>query len=654
MRTKVTLVLLFLNVVLFYYISHFEKPINDGKHGKSVYGSEVASIVSFERKERGGVTVLLEKEKQGENWKLTKPYEWPANPNAIAGIISDLQHLDHETSFPVVDVLKNGRSLADYGLADPILTFTFKSGGKTYETKVGDTTKVGNRLYLLSPDGTQIHVVGSSLIDSIGLSLDRLRSESIFSIPVFEVRSLSIQNASKVRLRREGPRWTFETPILTRANKNAVETTINALNGLQVQKFLEPREAADPAVTGLTSTDLIRITLEGNARRETLLVGNPVVNPASVARPETESTPHPTLYYAKIEDKTAVFTTALPSKLLESIRHAQEDLRDAHILEFERHNVTAITLATGQSEVNLQRLEPVSGTEAWQIIARGVAAQAPQPLAADTAVVTNLLQQLESFAAKKYLTDTPSDADLENYGFNRPEREITLNLSNGGGPNFSDPSTLSLKIGVKPEEHGVAYARLSNALFVYQVDPSIMEFTPVDSRYFRQRLLSELKEGTRITGLNLTEIGNPVPLFARQLHEGDTWETALGTEPENRQKALTALLAQLRMLRAQRFVAESFNPDHAESNGTVQPWKYRLEITLALTGGNAAVAQSSSTVLWLTERLGGTTQLAGTTEFGVNGVTFSLTQEMLDPLFTLTYGEKHDPGPPKADPVPGP
>ena len=190
MRTKVTLVLLFLNVVLFYYIAHFEGKKIDDQHGKSVFGSEVASIDSFARKDRSGIPLLMKKIR--EDWWLTEPYEWPANPNAIAGIISELQHLEHESSFAVADLLTSGRTLADYGLADPVLSFTFTSGGKSYETKVGDTTKVGNRLYLLSPDGRRIHVVGSSLIDSLSLSLDRLRSESIFSIPVFEVRSLGI------------------------------------------------------------------------------------------------------------------------------------------------------------------------------------------------------------------------------------------------------------------------------------------------------------------------------------------------------------------------------------------------------------------------------------------------------------------------------
>jgi hypothetical protein len=47
--------------------------------------------------------------------------------------------------------------------------------------------------------------------------------------------------------------------------------------------------------------------------------------------------------------------------------------------------------------------------------------------------------------------------------------------------------------------------------------------------------------------------------------------------------------------------------------------------------------------LFLTERLGGNVLIAGTGEFG--GVTFAITQELLDAVFSLTYTAVSDPGP---------
>jgi hypothetical protein len=88
------------------------------------------------------------------------------------------------------------------------------------------------------------------------------------------------------------------------------------------------------------------------------------------------------------------------------------------------------------------------------------------------------------------------------------------------------------------------------------------------------------------------------------------------------------------MLRAKQFVAETFNRERAEPvGGEPRPWKYRLEAILAL-GGGAGAAQTSTLELLFTERLGGATQLVGTTEF--DGVVFEASQALIDAMFTLT------------------
>ena len=653
MRTKITLVLLFLNVVLFFYITRFENIVLPDANGKRVIGPEAAAIDSLSRTLGSGPALRLEK--RGDAWWLTQPYDWPANINAVKAILNELQFLEHETSFAVKDLAKSGQSLADYGLAQPAVTLVFTSAGQSYTLRIGDKTTIGSRLYVLSPDGQTIHVVGRSLADSLGRPLEEIRSDSIFTVPVFEVRSLSLQTAApanlKVRLRRDGARWAFEAPILARANKAGVEVTINALNALKVKKFLAPADAKLEQA-GLDAP-VFRVTLEGNARRETLLFG------AAVAASPGE-------YYAKIENKTAVFTVAAPAPLLAVLRSLQEALRDPHVLDFDPHHVTALAIAApGQPEFSLQRLEASQGAESWQLIARGTAGQAPQTMPADTALVQELLQKLHLLSVQKargFLSDAPSAAELENWGFNRPERELTLNLNTGGGPNGTDAAVLTLLIGVAPDQRDVAYARVTNAPYVYRIDPELLGDAPALSRHYRQRTLRALPAGARIGGLKLTDLASNQVLLEKNA-PADTGLTAeviakdAGTAQHK--SALAALLTEVRTLRARRYLADTFTPDHAEGTGlpadpaakdasNPHPWKYRLDVTLSLESGNGAAASTTSTLL-LTERIGGTTQFAGTAEFG--GVVFEITQAMLDALFSLTYGEQTDPG---AAPTPTP
>jgi hypothetical protein len=664
MRTKVTLVLLLLNVLLFFFIFTFvhhwqtERIWDEGR--RRVLGSEAAAIHALDiTGGRLGQPVRLEK--RAEGWLLTKPVEWPANPHAVSSMLNELMFLEHETSFLVADLPKSGLSLADYGLDKPQLTVTLASGAGPAGTapppitlRIGDATKVGNRLYVLSPDGQRVHVVARSLADSLSLTLDQLRSDTIFNIPLFEVHSFNLQTAApanlRIRLRRDGPLWSFEAPILARADRLQVELAINGLNALRTKLFLDPG-TLQPDQMGLSSP-AFRLTLEGNSRRETLLLGNPVTpaSPPPNVKPESgENAPEPaTDYYAKMEDRAPVFTVAFPDKFFGTLRNAQEALRDRHLLSFDSRALTSITLAApNRPELTLQRLEtgqqPLE-TDPWQIVTRA-ANQAPQTQPADLSLVQRLIQKLYLLQALQFLRDAPQAVELENWGFNRPEREITLTFAargtfaEGAVPAAAIPASVRLLVGVANEREGLAYAKLATEPFVYKIDPEILRETPVTATHYRDRLLWELPAGARITGLNLTDTAAKAVLFRHQLTGGETWPQALATESEARRAALLALIEQLRSLRAKSFVLDSFPPT-VEIAGEPRPWKYSLEATLSLVGGSGA--QTATRALFFTERSGGGTQLAGSPEYNV---VFESNQKLLDALFTLTYGPR-DPGPP--------
>jgi hypothetical protein len=626
MRSKVTLVLLFLNVALFFFIFYFERDWRIERASlearRRVLGPEAADIRSLEvTGSAPGSSFRMER--RGDTWYLTKPVEWPANPNAVNRILNELQFLEHETSFSTRDLEKNGQKLADYGLDQPKLTVSFSSGeasapgapgGRTTVLRIGDTTKVGDHLYLLSPDGERVHVVGRSLADSLAIPFDELRSDIVFSIPVFEARSLSLQTAApsgvRVRLHRDGSRWSFETPVIARAGKNATELAINGLDSLRVKSFV----LQNPPAAAPSTSFLLRVTLEGNNRRETLYVGGPS---------EGDQT-----YYAQLEDRPAIFTVAIPKALMDTLRNGSDDLRDRHVLDFDANAVTSIALsAPNQPELDLQRLEPAAGSQAagWQIIRRGGGAQGPQTLPADTAAVQRLLDQLETLTALKFQSDAPTNADLEDWGFNRPEREIVLTLAGSTIPQ------LTLQIGLPTNRENVAYARIAGSSSVYAVEPDVLRETGASPLAWRERLLGTIPASARITSLTLANAADGSVIYAHRLADGETWDAALAAEPAPRKSALTTVLSQLRSLRAASFVQDGF-PEKVFAAGEVRPWKYRLDATVSLPGG-AGAGQVNTMTLWFAERTGATEQLAGSKDFGA---VFAIEQPLLDALWTLT------------------
>jgi len=654
MRTKVTLVLLFLNVALFFFIFHFEREWRTEQAAlesrRRVLGPEAANLQSLEIT-GPTLTAPVRLVRQGEAWNLTSPLDWPANPHAVLRIANELKLLEHEASFAVEDLAANGQSLADYGLDQPQLTVTFSSGGldangaaAAAALRIGAETPVGNRVYVLSPDGKRVHVVGRSLLDSLRLNPDELRAPTFFSIPFFEVRSLTLQTAApanlRIRVRRgEGDRWSFENPIVARASRTAVQLAVSGLNTLETRRYLGVErtnpELADRAGLG---SGALRVTLEGNNRRETLLLGNEIGPLPPTASGESEIE-----FYAKLEDRTAVFSVALPARLATTLRNAQVELRDRRVLDLDGRTVTAVTLAApGRPELTLQRLE-ATGTSAapsWQMILRQGAVAGPQTLPADREVVERLIQRLQLLEVVDtggFLSDAPGGLDLENWGLTRPERTLTVSVAAAAG---APPATLVLQLGVGTEREGRIYAKLANQDFVYLVEPGILTATPVVPRSYRERLLRELPPGARITGLSLMDTPAQQPVYARQLAVGETWEQALAAEPPDRRAALEALLAQLGTLRAESFVRDDFGPLITVS-GEDRPWRYRLDTTLSLVGGDGA--QLTVSTLFFSERAGGSTQYAGTPELQ-GGVVFEAPQPLLDALWTLTYGTR-DPGP---------
>jgi hypothetical protein len=630
MRTKVTLVLVFLNVALFFFIFKFERGWRTERASlearRRVLGPETADIRTL--RITGPDLPAISLKRTGDDWSLTEPIDWPANPHAVSRIVNELQFLEHETSFSVRDLEKNGQSLADYGLANPRLSVTFTSGENAdlpVTLRLGDETKVGNRLYVLSADGSRVHVVNLSLARSLSLPVEELRADTLFTIPVFEARSLTLQNSAnlRVRLRREASRWSFEAPIIARANKTGTELAINALYSLRVRSFTAP---AGESVPGAAPT--LRITLEGNNRRETLVLGTELGTTAIAEAATGSGTSGPTAqpdieFSASLEGKSAVFTVAIPGVLLDALRNAQEVLRETRILDFEPAGVTGLTLgAPNQPELILQR-DPAAPADApWQLVRRD-AAQGPQTQPADRKVVERLLEQLSLLSAQKFQSDAPSDADLENWGFNQPEREVTLTLA--GAPNTS--RTLKLQIGLTTPRDDRAYARLAGERFIYTVDPAILKETTVSPLDYRERLLRELPATAKLTTLKLTDLTDGSVVVER----------ALAEEPAG--TPLQALAAQLRTLRVRRFVQDGFVEKMA-AGGEERPWRYRLEATVDLPAGTGV--QTETETWFFTERVAGTLQLAGSEKYSA---TFEIEQALLDALWNVTYA-KRDPGPP--------
>ena len=609
MRFRLTIILVLLNLALFTLLYFLAKGPTGPRSGSSallaqgvVQGAEKIQIENLETGQEWMI------EKRAATWRITSPVLWPANPFAVSRILNQLQFLEEVTRFAVSDIEQSGQSLADFGLDPPKATLTLHHRGAQSQIAIGQGTEVGNRLYVLSPDRANVVVVNRELLDSITFELEAMRSQEIFDIPLFETRSVSLKIGDlPVRIVRDGGGWKFETPVETTADTARVESAINRLTGMRLVDFSEE----DQQVHGLESPRM-RLTLEGNNRRQTVIIGNRVEDDLQVLR-----------YYAKLADSATVFV--LPAGPLSDFFDSLDRLRERQFVRLERDAITSITISAGEQSTQLQKLEQGG----WQVPVKD-ARRSFLVWPADPTVIDGLIEAILGLRAIVFVSDSPSAADLESFGFNHPQRRVAIQAAS---------QQSSILIGDFDGEEQALYVKIEEAPFVYQVEENrllnLLELRPL---HYRLRVLEEQPPSARILSIALTDLQSDELLFSIRsdppeeegaktgILERGIEEALAGIEEPDRQSA-RLLISQVRKFAVKSFPREQ-NPEGHQIGDRFLRWRYLLRAQLRLPGGDEA--QIRTRQFTFTERIGGTTQIGYSPD---HATAFELTQELIDAIF---------------------
>lgn len=619
MRFKFTVFLLALNVITFgliAYLNHQAKQIDPATGGLSgQIGRELIDADRIELHGRGLETPRI-LERQGSTWQLTEPMQWSANYFAINRILNQLQFLEEEASFLVDEIDKTGQTLADYGLEDPLLKLTIAEGDESISLSIGTLTEIGNNVYLLGPNGREIFVVNRQVIDGLLVDLSDLRTREIFDIPVFEVDALGLQIRSdstadgsflKVRLARSNGAWSFEAPVAAMADPALVDNTINTLTAAKVGRFIGEEEE-DPILQGLESP-FMRITIHGNKRRQTLIVGN--LDAQATGTPQ---------YFAKLEDNPAIFTVL--ARPFDALREAQEALRERNFVNFDPSVISAINISEDGRKIRLQKLE--TSDNDWQVL-ESKGEEEIQPHRADPVIMGRLLDDLATLRASGFAVDAPTPTENERLGFNQPRRTVTLSFTEG------DPFTLIL---AHPEDDNEAlYAKTNQADFIYQVERQpTLRMIPLNTHHYRNRTLDTLPAAARISALKLTYLETDQSVLDLELPDDSAdWNTYLLENDFDRANDIRILLDAVRSFSVKSYLLDAYADAYSVDTDRTLPWVFRLSATIQLPGGETDRTETREYVF--TKRLSGTIQVGGSKQ---NNVIFEIPQALLDALYELT------------------
>lgn len=469
-------------------------------------------------------------------WRLTQPVNAPVDAGIVAQMIAGLAHVERGEIITAATLRDRGLTPADYGFDKPRARITFKNNRGTFTWLIGRDAPLGNSLYVMPENGSDIVSAPHTLLDLVPLDPAWIRDRILFAGEITTVRGLDLRRPDDLlQLRQtETDGWAMQKPHTGRADKQAVLTLLSQLFSGRIIEFISD-EKTDLTTYGLENP-LYEITVfTQDEKTHTLLIGIPV--------PEK-----PEFNYAKRIESDSIFT--VQANWVRELNIQPDRLRSHQILNLPPERTSAITLTHGEQLIELTRTN-----EQWYVIrpVRWDAANAP---------VAQLLKTLTDASVLEFI-DTPS---AEQTAFMKTAPwEIALT---------ADGKSVTLHISEQGEK-GLRLVQVNDEPTLFTTDDGIVTDRFADPLFYRSRLMLDVNPSLieKIT----TQSGGT----NRSVLKTESGSFAAGEADQNvSAQALTDLMWVLNDLRAMRSV--DFNPASLTPYGLEQP-ETALTITLSDT-----------------------------------------------------------------------
>ncbi|MDI6697876.1 MAG: DUF4340 domain-containing protein [Candidatus Saccharicenans sp.] len=226
-------------------------------------------------------------------------------------------------------------------------------------------------------------------------------AEKLTDFKASEVEKLSLkkEDGSVISLKKdEQGHWQIEEPLTAEADEYEAGSLAENFASLRMDRVVE-EQAADPAAYEIPKKE-VSLWLKGQSQPVVIQIG--LENPLDG-----------TLYARRADRQQVVL---LPSHLKYSLDKKVFDLRKKDILKFDTARVQSIELKS--KEVN------------WKIRREGETWKFTQPVSALASryQVDNLLDSLSGLRARDFLAEEKDPEKLRQYGLDRPEFTVVLEL----------------------------------------------------------------------------------------------------------------------------------------------------------------------------------------------------------------------------------
>ncbi|HJT82600.1 MAG TPA: DUF4340 domain-containing protein [Chthoniobacterales bacterium] len=464
MNWKTTTVLFAVVLGLGLYIKFYESK----QLGTYDAEKHARNVVNFDRDKIDGIVIQngddkIELRRHDQNWRLETPVKDQADSLVVDNLLSGLENWQKQSTIPAKEIDADKGRLAEFGLNKPKLRLKLTGPGAPPEIWFGKDAALEGRMYVRFDNSKDVFVANSPIKKDIEKKADEFRDKKLTDLLATQVNKLVLKtSAGEMELEKKGDHWEIVKPMRARADDQKVGDLIAQITNARIEQFvaedkgdLNPYGLAQPkgSITLFAGGDKSGKAETPAGQGQMLQIGSvPEKNPEQI--------------YVRFSARGFVYT--LPKKIESILQTQPNDLRDRHLIRFDRNILDRLTIeAQGKPKVVLARKN-----EAWTIASRN---DAP----ANAGDANRLVESLSNEQVTKFVEDVASN--LAKYGLDKPQLQLTLS-------SFATENTAETKAGERPfgtiafgrTEGDDVYARVGDEPFVVAVKKSTVENIKTD------------------------------------------------------------------------------------------------------------------------------------------------------------------------------
>jgi hypothetical protein len=325
-KTGVALLVL---IGLGFYIWKYERGEVPGEEKDKILAVEKDHVTALSIDAPDAEEIRLVKE--GDGWRVTAPFEAPADASAVDSLLSRLGELEADEV-----VVETTDDLGQYGLAHPsrTVTVTVEGAEAPLVVEFGSQTPGGSSVYARTPSSSRVYTVASFVETSFDKKPFDLRDRDLLHVKRADVRTLDVRGpeGDYALARTDAGDWAFTEPLATRAGRWSVDGLLGTLENLKMESVAaEDAESLEPYGLDQPARSVRLVLSDGTTR--TLEIGGD-------AGGEDDGK-----LYAR--QKGSHLVAVIPGAIVTDLEKGMNELRAKKLLEVATYDTTGFDVVSG-------------------------------------------------------------------------------------------------------------------------------------------------------------------------------------------------------------------------------------------------------------------------------------------------------------------